>query len=200
LDGFAPALAFSNPMKNSTVRTNQLNYKLSRLDKVVTVSADTKCALNVTMLYEDDQTREWAREAYNRVLKLAGEQPVRPTWWRLSNLDQPGVLAAASSTAMRADVIVVAVRAAEGLPLAFYAWTNFWSANRQQLNGVLVAMLGTPQIKNQRSGRVGDFLRTVAKQARLHLLIEQRNCSAAPAEQVNGSSQNGHPSPLAVRF
>jgi hypothetical protein len=185
-------------MKTSTPRPNQLSYKLSRLDKVVTVSDDAKSALNVTLLYEDDETREWAREAFNRVTKLAGEQPVRPAWWRLSNLDQPGVLAAASSTAMRADVIVVAVRAAEGLPLPFYAWTNAWSPNRLQLNGVLVAILGTPQAKRERSGRVGDFLRVTAKQARLHLLMEQRNC-AVPVH-ANGHSSNGHESAFAVRF
>src|SRR5580765_4524479 len=186
-------------MKTSTPRTNQLSYKLSRLDKVVTVSSDAKAALNITMLYEDDETREWAREAFNRVVKLAGEQPVRPTWWRLSNLDQPGVLAAASSTAMRADVIVVAVRAAEGLPLPFYAWTNSWSPNRQQLNGVLVAMLGTPRAKHERSGRVGDFLRVIAKQAGLHLLLEQRSCSVPVAAHANGHSYNGRESALGIR-
>jgi hypothetical protein len=188
-------------MKTSTPRTNQLNYKitridkLSRLDKVVTVSPDAKSALNITLLYEDDETREWAREAFNRVVKLAADQPVHPTWWRLSNLDQPGVLAAASSTAMRADVIVVAVRAAEGLPLPFYAWTSAWSPNRLQLNGVLVALLGSPQVKNERSGRVGDFLRVIAKQSRLHLLLEQRSCA-----QSNSPSANGHESPFSVRF
>jgi len=186
-------------MKSTPVRTNQLNYKLSRLDKVVTVSSDAKSALNITMVYEDDETREWAREAFNRVVKLAGEQPIRPTWWRLSNLGQPGVLAAASSTAMRADVIVIAVRAAEGLPLPFYAWTSAWSPNRLQLNGVLVAMLGTPDGKSQRSGRVSDFLRMVAKQSRLHLLIEQRSCANAPVRS-NGHSCNGNDAAFAVRF
>ena len=186
-------------MKTSTPRTNQLSYKLSRLDKVVTVSDDAKSTLNITLLYEDDETREWAREAFNRVVKLAGEQPVRPTWWRLSNLDQPGVLAAASSTAMRADVIVVAVRAAEGLPLPFYAWTNAWCPNRLQLNGVLVAMLGT-SAKHQRSGRVGDFLRVIAKEARLHLLLEQRSCVTPVTAHANGHSCNGRQSAFAVRF
>jgi hypothetical protein len=187
-------------MKTSTPRTNQLSYKLSRLDKVVTVSSDAKAAINITMLYEDDETREWAREAFNRVVKLAGDQPVRPTWWRLANLDQPGVLAAASSTAMRADVIVIAVRTAEGLPLPFYAWTNAWSPNRLQLNGVLVAMLGTPHTKNGRSGRVGDFLRVIAKQSRLHLLLEQRCCATPVAAHVNGHCGNGRASVSAIRF
>jgi len=183
-------------MKTSS-RSAQPNNQISRLDKLVTVCPNSKSTLNISMLYEDDETREWAREAFSRVTKLAGEQPVRPTWWRLSNLGQPGVLAAASSTAMRADVIVIAVRAAEGLPLPFYAWINAWSPNRLQLNGVLVALLGAPQVRNKRSGRVGDFLRMIARQSRLHLLIEQRNCAA---EKVNGNSHNGCESRFAVRF
>lgn len=172
--------------------------EVARLDKLVTVSPGSKNALAVSMVYEDDETREWAREAFDRVLKLAGEQTVRPTWWRLSNLSQPGVLAAASSTAMRADVIVVAVRAAEGLPLPFYAWINAWSPNRLQLNGVLVALLGAPQVKNKRSGRVSDFLRTIAKKARLHLLLETRNCTTWPSESLNGYDH--HEASLALRF
>ncbi len=149
------------------------------------------------MVYEDNETREWAREAFDRVSKLAGEQPVRPTWWKLCNLGQPGVLAAASSTAMRADVIVIAVRAAEGLPLPFYTWTNAWSPNRLQLNGVLVALLGAPTVRNKRSGRVGNFLGMIAKHARLHFLVEQRSCSS---EIVNGHSHNGSQSRFALRF
>jgi len=183
-------------MKTS-FRTAQTKNQISRLDKLVTVCPDSRLPLNITMVYEDDETREWAREAFDRVTKLAGEQPIRPTWWRLNNLGQPGVLAAASSTAMRADVIVIAVRAAEGLPLPFYAWTNAWSPNRLQLNGVLVALLGAPQVRNHRSGRVGDFLCMIAKQARLHVLVEQRNCAT---EKLNGHSHNGCESRFAVRF
>ena len=182
-------------MKNTSSRASN---EIARLDKLVTISSDAKTALNVTMVYEDDETREWAREAFERVGKLAGEQPVRPTWWRLSNLSQPGVLAAASSTAMRADVIIVAVLAAEGLPLPFYAWINAWSPNRLQLNGVLVALLGAPQVTNKRSGRVGDFLRGIARQARLHLLLETRNCATWPSEPVNGYDH--HEASLALRF
>src|SRR5258706_11911792 len=101
---------------------------------------------------------------------------------------------------MRADVIVLAVRAAEGLPLSFYAWTSAWCHNRLQLNGVLVALLGAPQKKHARSGRVGDYLRNVAKQARLHILIEERNASAYPPVPVNGHALNGHATHLAARF
>ena len=106
------------------------------------------------------------------------------------------MLAAASSTAMRADVIVISVHAAEGLPLPFYTWTNAWASHRLELNGVLVGLLGAPGVKNQRSGRVGDFLRLLAKQARLHLLLDQRSCSV---ENTNGHV-NGHEARFALRF
>jgi hypothetical protein len=76
-------------MKNSTARNVQSAPQICRLDKLVIVSNDATAALNITMVYEDDQTREWAREAFERVNKLAGKQPVRPTWWKLSNLSAP---------------------------------------------------------------------------------------------------------------
>jgi len=97
---------------------------ITRLEKLIAISPQGGAPLNVALIYEDAQTREWAHEAYERVAKLAGRQGVRPTWWNLHNLGNPGVLAAAVSTAMRADAIVVAARAGEGMPLAFYAWIN----------------------------------------------------------------------------
>src|SRR5262245_28497001 len=106
----------------SAKKENLTSQSINQLERLLAVSAQDGSPLNVALIYEDAQTREWAREAYERVTKLAGEQGVRPTWWNLENLGNPGVLAAAVSTAMRADVIVLAARAGEGMPLAFYAW------------------------------------------------------------------------------
>jgi hypothetical protein len=187
-------------MKNSTARNVQSAPQICRLDKLVIVSNDATAALNITMVYEDDQTREWAREAFERVNKLAGKQPVRPTWWKLSKLSDPGVLAASVSTAMRADVIVVAVRASEGMPLPFYAWTNSWSPNRHQINGVLVALLGSPEPRNKRSGRVAAYLQTIARQARLDFLVEQRAVSTAVSAPVSGNGHQHASTDFAERF
>src|SRR5207237_786033 len=99
---------------------------LERLEKVLMLPATARTALNVVFIYEDADSREWARNINERVCQLAGSHPVRPTWWKLSNLCEPGVLAAAVSTTMRADVIVLAVKTEEGLPLPFYAWVNNW--------------------------------------------------------------------------
>jgi hypothetical protein len=168
-------------MKNET-RTARLgnlpartaDHQLARLEKLVMVSADRHTPLNVVLVYEDDQTREWAKAAYDRVTGIAIEQGVRPTWWKLNNLSDPGVLAAAVSTAARADVIVIAIRDTEGLPLPFYAWTSAWVTNRRQWSGVMISMLGTPWKGQTNGGRIGDYLRSLSHQARLEFILETR--------------------------
>ena len=162
---------------------------LSRLDKVVIVPPGSGSPINLVMVYEDDETREWTKQVHEHVLKLAADQGVRPTWWRLHNLEEPGVLAAAVSTAMRADVVVVAVRAIEGLPLSFYTWASSWTNHRLQINGALVGLLGTQRNMNGRAGRVGDYLRTVARQARLDFIVEQRYLQNGDHGLLNGEGQ-----------
>jgi hypothetical protein len=175
-DSSARNLALEKNMNHiqSTKKENLTSDSIAQLEKLIPISPQTGSPLNVTMLYEDAQTREWAREAYDRVTKLAGEQGVRPTWWNLNNLGDPGVLAAAVSTAMRADVIVLAARAGEGMPLAFYAWVNAWLPNRFYGGGVLAALLGKNQHSSARRARVGDYLREVARQGRMSFLLETR--------------------------
>jgi hypothetical protein len=158
---------------------------ISRLEKLVTISPKAG-ALKIALVYEDAQTREWAGETYERVGKIAGKQGVRPTWWNLANLGEPGVLAAAVSTAMRADVIVVAALAGEGMPLAFYAWVNSWLPNRISGGGVLTALLGKTERPNARPTRVGEYLREVARQARMSFVLDARKLQG----EVNGA--NGH--------
>ena len=160
--------------QNQTRSTRSADHQLERLEKLVMVSADRHTPLNVVLVYEDDQTRGWAKEAYDRVTCIASEQGVRPTWWKLNNLSDPGVLAAAVSTAARADVIVIALRTTEGLPLPFYAWTSAWVTNRRQWSGVMVSFLGSPWNGQTSGGRVGDYLRTLSQQARLDFVLETR--------------------------
>src|SRR5204862_1198011 len=173
-----------NPTQ-STKKENLISQSISRLEKLIAVSVKDGSPVNVALLYEDARTREWARETFERVSKVAGEQGVRPTWWNLENLGNPGVLAAAVSTAMRADVIVLAARAGEGMPLAFYTWINAWLPNRFQSGGVLAALLGKTEHCGARPVRVGEYLREVARQGRMSFLLETRKL------QVEANGSNG---------
>jgi hypothetical protein len=174
-------------MKNRTRSTvaagRNVVSGLSRLEKLIPLSGDKHTPINVVLVYEDDETREWARDAYERVCRASGVQQVRPTWWRVNNLSEPSILAAAASTAMRADVVVVAVRTSEGLPLPFYAWTSSWAPNRFQFSGVLVSIVGSA-LTASAPGRLSDYLGAIAKQARMEFLCEARTLRP----EVPGSS------------
>lgn len=144
------------------------------LDKLAIEPPGAGHGLNLALVYEDAESRRWAREVYERVARVAGLGSLRATWWRIGDLTAPGVLAGAVSTAMHADVIVVATRATEGLPMAFYVWVDAWLPHRPKVAGALVALLGKPGEAASQSGRLREYIGAVARQGRLDFVIEER--------------------------
>jgi hypothetical protein len=130
--------------------------------------------LNVAAVYEDVVTRQWATEIFERVEKLAGAGKVRGTWWRMSELSQPAVLAGAVSTAMRASMLIVAIRGAERFPLPFYVWVDSWLPYYRQSPAALVALIAKSDRPTPCSDQARDYLRAVARHGRLDFLAEER--------------------------
>jgi hypothetical protein len=105
-------------------------------------------------------------------------------------------------------VIVVAARAGEGMPLAFYTWINAWLPNRFQGGGVLAALLGKTEHSGARRARVAEYLREVARQGRMNFLLETRELHVeangvngfAHANSHNGTARNGNGTLASVRF
>lgn len=147
---------------------------LVNLEKLVTGLPAAEYALNITIVYDGTQTHKWAGEVYRRIEDVVGINAVRGQWWKLSDLAEPGVLAGAVSTAIRADMVIVAVQSSEGLPLPFYFWINSWMPHRVTGAGALVALLGSPFPRNSESGRLQKFLRTVARRTKMDLLVSER--------------------------
>lgn len=147
--------------------------QIVNLEKLITGLPTREYELKVTVIYEDSSTRKWAGEVYQGIEATLGAKAVRGTWWKVSDLAQPGVLAGAVSRAMRSDMIVISVRGSEGLPLPFYYWVNSWLPHRMGSTGALVALLGAPIPHNSESGRLRRFLRTVARRARMDLLVAE---------------------------
>lgn len=147
---------------------------MATIEKLVTSLPTPDYAMNVTVIYEDAPTRRWAGQVYQTVETRLGAKAVRGSWWNLNDLGQPGVLAGAVSKAMRSDMIVISVSGSEGLPLPFYFWVNAWLPHRTGGGGALVALLGAPAVSNAESGRLRGFLRTVARRARMDLLVTER--------------------------
>jgi hypothetical protein len=143
-------------------------------------SRAAKRALNVTVVYQDAPTRRWAGQLCDRVETLVGAENVRCTWWKMLDLGEPGVLAGAVSLALRADVIVVAFHAVEQLPLPFYVWVEAWLPHRLAAAGSLLALIDLPRQPTARSDEAREYLRAIARQARLDFLTEERRLPVEP--------------------
>src|SRR5262249_43903716 len=81
-----------------------------QLNRLLDAAHKNGITLNVMFAYEDTLTRQWARDVFGAVTPLA-RRAASTTWWKIGEFRSPGVLAGAVSTAMRADVVVVATHA-----------------------------------------------------------------------------------------
>jgi hypothetical protein len=160
------------------------------LVQVTRAPAPEDNGLNLTIVYHDARTHAWAREVYDRVAALMGKEWVRTTWWKISDLVEPGVLAGAVSTAMRAQVIVVAIDPAEGLPFPFHVWVDHWLPHRSQGVGCLFALVANSEPAGA-TGRVREYLREVARMGGFDFLLEERRLPAPPV--VSPELQHGVP-------
>jgi hypothetical protein len=152
------------------------------------VSNDTEAVANVTVVYQDASTRKWARQFCTQVESLVGSRACRLTWWKVGDLGEPGVLAGAVSTALRADVFIVALRADHPLPVEFCMWTEAWLPHRNAAGGSLLALIALPEHPASHSDEAQAYLRAIARQSRLDFLIEERKLgNSGLAETVSES-------------
>jgi hypothetical protein len=135
--------------------------------------------LRLCVLYQDDQTRQWAQEVHTLARKLVGKNSLSPTWWNIQVLNEPAVLAGAVSTAMHSDIVVIAMHGEAALPLAFYYWADAWLPHRYQQPGALLALLGLPEQPRGKPERIREYLRTLAHRGGLDFMSDERRLPVA---------------------
>jgi hypothetical protein len=148
--------------------------RLAPSDEVPVALVEDEPALNVTMVYEDPTTREWATEMWGRVTQMAGEENISVATWSIDSLARPEVLEEAVSSAARADVIVIAVSAAERLPIDLCVWIGAWVSRRARRAGALVALIGLPQKPDLQAFSTRDFMQMVALKGGLDFFPQER--------------------------
>jgi hypothetical protein len=164
----------------SNRRTLTTPGRLASLHHLVPAPIGAARVVNVVVVYEDAATCQWARGTCGQLPMLAGADCVRTTWWKLSELGQPAVLAGAVSKAMQADVILVAARATEGFPLPFSVWVNSWLPHRSRRKGTLVALIAKPNRRRCPGNRAAAYLRAAAQRAGMGFQITERNLVSQP--------------------
>ena len=164
------------PRAPSNRQTPTTPGQLSSLHHLVPAPIKAQRVVSVTVVYEDAAACQWAREACEQMPLLAGSKGiVHTTWWNLNELSQPAVLAGAVSKAIRADVIVVAIRAMEGFPLPFCVWVSSWLPHRIKRKGTLVALIAIPKQSRSHSHSAADFLCDLARRAGMRFQIAERS-------------------------
>ncbi len=91
--------------------------------------------------------------------------------------------------AMRADVLVIAIHAAEGLPLPFYVWTQAWLPHRAGSNVALIALITIPERPSLPLERAREYLRGVARQGRFDFLLEERKLEPGFGQETVASGR-----------
>jgi hypothetical protein len=152
-----------------------IQERVSRLRPLTPSAPEAERLPTVTVVYEDAAARKWAQEACEQMFVGPGWERVQSTWWKLDWLSEPAVLAAAVSKAMRAEVIVVAIRATEGFPLPFYVWVGSWLPHRLRGEGKLMALIANPKPHGFHRNRAAEYLRAVAQRAGMHFQATERN-------------------------
>jgi hypothetical protein len=179
----------SAPPVNGGVSSHQ-GQQFTRLEKLAATLTGGSNGPNIVFVYQDNECHGWAKAISEKIIRLTGGQCQRTSWWKISDLTAPGILAGAVSSALRADLIVVASQS-EGLPLPFYVWVNLWWPNRSEAPGALLAITGVGVQKLSRADRIGDYLRVVAEQAHMNFLLVEKQTAFARKNfrnDVNGMS------------
>lgn len=147
--------------------------------------------LNIAGVYQDFVTRDWAMQSCSRATRLAGEEGVQSTWYSADSLSEPGFLRDAVRDALVADVIVVSVYGAHELPLDLYVWIDAWLPRRPLRVGALTALIGFAQPLDSESARTFEYLRAVARKAKLDFVPQAcQRPIASPADSIKLSSEH----------
>jgi hypothetical protein len=142
--------------------------------KVEITAPETERMLNVALVYQDTLSLKWATQVCDQLAQRVGKESVRRTWWEISRLSDPGMLEDAVLSAMQADVIIVSVYDAEELPFALCVWISIWLSRRTPSAGALVALISLPEQPDSQTFRAQNYLRAVARTARMDFLLRER--------------------------
>jgi hypothetical protein len=155
------------------VRSNVLE-QIAPAGKAPIARTKNEPALNVTMVYEDPTSLEWTTDMWDRVTQMAGDENISFASWSIDSLAWPEMFAEAASSAAQADVIVIAVSAAERLPIDLCVWIGSWVSRRARRSGALVALINLSQKRDLQAFSTRDFLQMVALKGGLDFFPRER--------------------------
>ncbi|HAV61118.1 MAG TPA: hypothetical protein DCY13_01980 [Verrucomicrobiales bacterium] len=116
--------------------------------------------------------------------RFSGEFSFACTWWRFRYLSDSDIALVARHYAIAADIVIFSSASAGLLPLAVMNWVESWISGRRRAGGVLVPLIGSPNLPPQLYATKLFYLREVAERAHMDylpqtLLVQSRGNRAA---------------------
>ena len=132
----------------------------------------------IAVVYQDTLAQDWAIQMCRPVRQKFGGENVQNTWHSVCSLSDPETLVEAAQAALAADVIVVAVHAADELPPELCAWIDVWLPRRLARVGALAALIGVAGEPAPGAIRTQEYLQAVARRGSLDFLPHERKLPA----------------------
>lgn len=125
----------------------------------------------IAVVYDDPLTRTRAMRLLQMLQeRFAGDIAFSCTWWRFRYLEDPDIALVARHYACAADIVVFSTDSPDLFPTPVMNWIESWAAARRKRNGVLVPLLGSPNIPSQLFSTKHFYLRHVAARAGMDYL------------------------------
>jgi len=123
---------------------------------------------------EDTSTENWIEAFCLSVTRQLGDRcQVIKQSWLLSELRTPHLRAIAAADAAGADIVIVALHAAEHVPPEVKSWIDLWIAKRGAKPTTLLALFDPPY-RGVSTG-MQTYLQQVAKTARIEFMVESED-------------------------
>ncbi len=140
-------------------------------DRLPAAPADRPTPLIILVAYADSATRERAQRLSDLLAQaVADEFAARFSWWKFDFLRDARMFEAAVEEAVRADLLVFAVHAAQPLPRPARRWLDAWRHQRAQRRRALVALLAGPDPMAAPLAPVHSLLQQAARDAGMEFL------------------------------
>jgi len=164
---------------------DEVDLMVQPTDKGSIAPDESPYTLNITGVYQDNVTRDWAMQTCRRATQLAAAEHVQNKLYNAHSLSDPKILLEAVRATLRADVIVVSVYAAEELPLDLYVWFDAWLPRRRSRVGVLAALIGVTEPRGSQSVRTHEYLQAVARRGELDFMPQECKPPLAGVSSIN---------------
>lgn len=150
--------------------------------------------MNIAIVYEDlEMGKRASRLCHSATHRLGAGHEVKQELWNFQLLDVAEIHTQAILATARADLIVVATRGYEELPLEVLTWIEGWVDRRHTHSGALVALFDELDPPGGARAGIESYLHYVARRGGLDFLTPVCPKGEAQPERASGSLAAEYP-------